>query len=100
MSDELFPAESVQMDSPRLAWIKKHGVVTYFHHNEAHGWPPTWFAGFQKWWPELSGFDFWANETARNCESRCACAGTEDEALTQLAVYYRIPLWNEEGGAM
>ena len=29
MNNELFPAEAVTMDSPRLAWMKRHGLQVF-----------------------------------------------------------------------
>lgn len=100
MSVELFPVESVQMDSPRLAWFKKHGIITYRHPGDAFGCPPCWYVGFQEWWPDLSGANFFAKETAHNGDYRCVEDGNEEEAIARFARYYEIPLWNEEGGAM
>lgn len=99
MSDELFSAESVAMDSPRLAWMKRHGIIT-FYHAPGHC-PPTWFAGFQCWRPGLTGIDFFATETAHNGDSRIGEGDTEDEALASLmtcghARENKIRLWNEE----
>jgi hypothetical protein len=90
---ELFPVEAVQMDSPRLAWMKKHGVITYRSPVE----PVCWFAGFQEWWPKLEGVGFFAKETAHNGDIRVGEGATEDEALCQLAKWEGIKLWNEEG---
>lgn len=84
MSDELFPAEQVTMDSPRLAWMKRHGIITYYSAMD----PAVWFAGFQRWWPELSGVDFFANETAHNGDSRVGEGETEEEALGELMKCY------------
>lgn len=95
MSEELFPVETVSMDSPRLAWIKKHGVVTY--HSFPNEPDHCWFAGFQEWWPKLTDrVDFFCHETGWNGDSRLAEGETEDEALATLARYYELPLWNEE----
>lgn len=98
--DLLFPVpESL---SPRLAWIKKHGIITY-RHSTGHA-PATWFAGFQEWWPNKSGFDFFFEETANNGDSRVGEGDTEDDALANLltcgdARAAGIRLWNEEGAA-
>lgn len=92
---ELFPTESVQMDSPRLAWIKRHAVVTYYSNIE----PACWFAGFQEWWPKLKGADFFAEETGYNGDTRCTEGPTEDAALAALATRWEIPLWNEDPAA-
>lgn len=73
-NDELFPPETVQMNSPRLAWIKKYGIVTY--HSLPNEPDHCWFAGFQDWW--------------------ITEGETEDEALAALARYCNLPLWNTE----
>jgi hypothetical protein len=92
--NELFPAEAMQSDSPRLRWMNKHGIITLYH---APGHcPPTWFAGRLVWWPELSGVDFFATETAHNGDSRVGEGPTEDDALESLALAAGIPLWNED----
>jgi hypothetical protein len=94
MNDELFPVESVQMDSPRLAWIKKYGVVTY--HSLPNGDDHCWFAGFQEWWPTLTNpVDFFCKETGCNGDQNLTEGETEDEAIIKLALYNEIPLWNE-----
>lgn len=88
------------MDSPRRAWMQRHGIITCYH-APGHGIPPTWFAGFQRWHPELSGVDFFAHETAHNGDSRIGEGDTADEALADLmtcshARQNNIRLWNEE----
>lgn len=94
---ELFDMEAVKMDSPRLAWLKKHGVITWSHPGDEYGTPPCWFAGFQEWWPGKTGADFFCEETSCHGDSRCPCdEATEDEALAKLARWYNLPLWNEE----
>lgn len=92
---ELFPIEAVTQDSPRLAWMKRHGVIT-LHHAPGHC-PATWFAGFQSWWPTLTSDDFFATETGANGDSRIGEGDTEDEALAALASNAGLRLWNEEG---
>ncbi len=37
MSDELFPPETVAADSPRIAWMKRHGVLTWFDNGKRDG---------------------------------------------------------------
>ena len=91
-TEEMFPADSVAMDSPRLAWMKKHGIITYRSPVE----PVCWFAGFQDWWPKLQGVHFFAEETANNGDMRVGEGVTEDGALVELAKYEGIKLWNEE----
>lgn len=91
-NDELFPLDAVFMESPRLRWMKLHGIITCRVPNDT-----TWLAGFQGWWPDRSGLDFFAYETARNGDSRVAEGFSEDDALMELARGYRLPLWNAKG---
>lgn len=101
---EFFPPEAVAMDSPRLAWMKKHGIITWFDNGRRDGvqeCPPEWFAGFAHWWPGKTGIDYFANETAHNGDSRIGQGDTEIEALAQLLTCCEardagIKLWNEE----
>lgn len=100
MNPELFPVEAVASLSPKLLWMQKHGIITYYH---APGHcPPSWFAGFQRWRPKRSGVDFFATETAENGDSRVGEGETEDAALAELmtcsdARSRNMKLWNEEG---
>jgi hypothetical protein len=87
MSDELFPPDSVAMISPRLAWIKKHGVRT--HHSRAFEdaeWLP-WCAAFGEPFEVI-------NEQG---DGALGFGQTEDEAIIDLAVKFDVKLWNEEG---
>jgi hypothetical protein len=38
MTDELFPLDSISMDSPRLRWIKQHGVKTAYDPDVDYVW--------------------------------------------------------------
>ena len=104
MSDELFPVETVQMDSPKLAWLKKHGVLSWYDTGKRDGFqacPPQWFAGFEHWWPGKTGIEFFAEETAHNGDSRIGEGGSEEEAICHLltcgeARSKGMRLWNEE----
>ena len=83
MSDELFDVSSVQQDSPRLAWCKKHNVQKLYSPGEC--WKP-WSA--------------WVGDLG-DCLSMYGDHGvgvgdTEDEALADLANKRGIKLWNEE----
>ena len=71
MTSDLFP--DCKMDSPRLAWMKRHGVFAY--HDER---------GYY-----VSLYD-------ANPSSRTSFFETEDEALASWASGCGIPLWNEE----
>lgn len=89
MSDELFPAEFVTMDSPRLAWMKKHGVrVKRSTHLKAGDAP--WCAWFSI--DEDPGTGFPANPDL------LGYGETEEEAVGALAEESHTPLWNEEAG--
>jgi hypothetical protein len=86
MSDELFSTDSGAMLSPRLAWIKKHGVRLHHSPIEYPGNP--WCA----WFPD--------NEEIGGIPDRddlCGYGATEDEAICELAKIYNLKLWNEEG---
>ena len=63
--------------------------------------PPTWFAGFQVWWPDLRGVDFFAEETAHNGDSRIGEGDSEDESLASLMTCWdarsrNLQLWHAE----
>ena len=68
MTSDLFP--DCKMDSPRLAWMKRH-KVTLDYWQEAGVWTAT-------------------------AKNRVATADSGEEALSGLAVKLGIPLWNEE----
>lgn len=70
MSDELFPPESVAVDSPRLAWCKARGVRT-------HERPNCWTV-----WQEAAPM-------------QCFTAFELDDALAQLAEKNNWKTWNE-----
>ena len=89
MSDELFPAASVAMDSPRLRWMKKHGVHTEKLPDES-GLERTWYA--------------WVGDFNEAIEhggddpnaGGYALAETEDDAILLIAKANGLRLWNEE----
>jgi hypothetical protein len=87
MSDELFSTEAVAMLSPRLAWIKKHGVR--LHHSPSEYPDSTWCA----WFPDNEEI-----EGIPEREDLCGYGMTEDEAICALATIYDMRLWNEEAG--
>ena len=101
----LFPV--VETLSPRLLWMKKHAVLSWFDTGKRDGFqvcPPQWFAGFQHWWPEKTGIDFFANETGANGDSRIGEGDSEHEALANLMTCWdarkvNMKLWNEEAGS-
>lgn len=92
------------MDSPKLAWLKKHGIITWYDDGRRDGYaacPPQWFSGFQAWWPGQTGIDYFAAETAENGDSRIGEGDSEDEALANLmscgeARNAGMKLWFEE----
>ncbi len=92
MSEELFPAEAVTMDSPRLAWMKRHGLCTY-HVPELTGECPETGADLKPWTcvsktqPEHVLF------------GRYGQGDTEDEACADYAVKFKVSLWNEEAAS-
>lgn len=101
--DELFPASEVALDSPRLLWLRRHGILTWFDDGKRDGYTiePEWFAGFQHWWPGQLGINFFATETAHNGDSRIGQGDDEDEALIHLltcaeARQRGIKHWSEE----
>lgn len=94
--NELFPVESVTMDSPRLAWIKRERVVLYHDTVE----PEQWLAGFDFHEIEYSSpSDFFAQEESMNGDLRIGFGDTEDEALAILCQKHGVKLWNEESHA-
>jgi len=97
MSDELFPPESVAMDSPRIAWMKRHRIVTWFNEGTPDMIvPPQWFAGYDYWWPGRNGEDFFAMEMVNNGCSRIGQGDTEHEALIDFAARWDLPVWNQQ----
>lgn len=86
-SEELFPVAEVAMDSPRLAWSKRHGIISWYDDGRRAGeefCEPQWFAGFQKWWPLEHGINYFALETAHMGDSRIGQGESEEEALIDL----------------
>lgn len=93
MSDGLL-FDVPETPSPRLAWIRRHGVVTYFSPIE----PAVWYAGFAGGSIRDAAAWFIA-EQERNGDLLIGFGTTEDEAITQAAIKNGIRLWNEEAGA-
>ncbi len=94
---ELFPAESVQMDSPRLAWMKREKVLTY--HSLAGEDGACWFAAFDEGQYEYEKgnmSDFFCQHLGATGDSECGEGDTEDESIAHLARRAGIKLWNEE----
>ena len=83
MSDELFTDAVVAMDSPRLRWMKKHGVQTRYDGDCYIAWigdldEATCHGGDD---PDAGGY---------------AEASTEDDAILLIAKAHGLRLWNEE----
>jgi hypothetical protein len=105
MSDELFPPESVAMDSPKLAWGKRIGLRTW-HSIPDDPQASCWFAGLDEWAKDFSAknqehFRLYPNslflfEAENYDDQRMGVGPTEDEAIYDLAHKNCIPLWNEE----
>lgn len=72
MSGELFPIESVAMDSPRLRWLRLHDV---------------------RYSQRPNCFTVWA----ASAPMQCFTALELDDALAQLAAKNGWQLWNEVG---
>ncbi len=91
MSDELFPIEAVSQDSPKVAWMRKHGVKTHYSpHCESDDDGGPWAAWERSNYPNGD-----ADGIPRDPEL-CGYGMTEDEAIRNMAAINRIPLWNEE----
>ena len=83
MSDELFTDAAVAMDSPRLRWMKKHGVQTRYDGDCYIAWvgdldEAICHGGDD---PDAGGY---------------AEASTEDDAILLIAQAHHLRLWNEE----
>lgn len=84
MSGELFPIESVAMDSPRLAWLKANNVETqYVPNGDEWDDKPFWVCRVKREDKRL----FWWYEIAQG--------ETEEEACALYAKNNNIKTWNE-----
>ena len=83
MSEELFAVTEVSMDSPRLRWMKKHGVQTRYDGDCYIAWVGDLDEAIEHGGadPEAGGY---------------AEASTEDDAILLLANAHGLRLWNEE----
>ena len=97
MTEELFPPESVAMDSPRLAWLKRHGCITMsFEPHQRFGEFDRWIAGFAEGVAGKDAIAQWfCEECGKNGETTIGMGATEDEAIAELAIRYGVRLWNE-----
>lgn len=79
---DLFPPDAGRMDSPRLAWLKKHGLITQLH---------------DRMDDDYADLEPWVCHQVIDRDFRVWGLGnTEDEACADYAQRNGIPLWNEE----
>ena len=83
MSDELFTDAAVAMDSPRLRWMKNHGVHTRYEGDRYIAWVGDLDEAIEHGGddPDAGGY---------------AEASTEEDAILLIANGYGLRLWNEE----
>ena len=96
MSDELFPVEAVQQDSPRLLWIRKHDIKTHRSDNVPES--ESWMALMPQ---EKDRNRELADIMAESCRLYDECGhigygATEDDAIAELARNVGLRLWFEE----
>jgi hypothetical protein len=90
---ELFPEEVGSMDSPRLAWMKRHGLETEFY-PEAVGMTEDEFGNDVFPWvcrlakPRLTSGTY--------CPKEIGGGETEHDAIADFAKNAGLKLWNEE----
>jgi hypothetical protein len=92
--NELFPTDAGAQDSPKLAWIKKHDVVTE-RSDALRAKEQPWCAVFR----ETKGDDFFSamsSVLAHWGDDAIGYGETEEAAIVDLAAKHDIPLWNEE----
>jgi hypothetical protein len=80
---ELFDLKVMKMDSPRLAWLKKHKISTHrspYVELDEEPWS-CWSGPF---------------EEAVMHKGDYTSGMTEDQAITRWALKYNVRLWNEE----
>ena len=85
MADELFPAEAVASESPRLRWLKAHDVHTFDAKN--HNDPRSLSVG------ELTAAIAAGGDNPE--AGGYAVGDTEDDAICALAKARGWRLWNE-----
>ncbi len=79
------------MDSPKLAWLKKHGVTV-----KQHNWKGTEIEGSNEPTFEAMASHHWTDLLGHSHEDANGWGYDEDEALTELAKWCGWKLWNEE----
>lgn len=86
----LFPMETARKDSPKLEWMKKHGIRTKYR-RDLH-------SSFPRWEAYIGDYET-AIQTVINAHddpdlsTSMAIGMTEQEAINQLAANRRIDLW-------
>lgn len=87
---ELFPAASVAMDSPKLAWLKSRGLIT---------WRTPGLVGDEESPETGEPIKAWTCMSESALEDGdlhdTATGDTEHEACANYAIKHAIPLWNE-----
>lgn len=76
MNGELFPVKQVRMLSPRLAWCKRHAVVTQRH-------------------PRAPADEQWSAYSTKLRVQRIGRGATEEEACRDFGAKSNVRLWNE-----
>lgn len=82
----LFSEDVGRCDSPRLKWIAKHNIKVHFSKAIEPGFQPYTASFEDEPWIVI-------NEQGDYC---VGFGETEDEAIADLAIKTRTPLWNEE----
>lgn len=96
MSDTpLFP-DIPEVLSPRLAWMRQHGIITMsFEEHERFGEWDRWIAGVA---PGVSGKgaigQWFCDETGRNGETTIGVGETEDAAIIDLCEKHELVHWS------
>lgn len=91
--NELFPVESVTMDSPRLAWMKRHGLCAY--HSPALDGAECEFTDVPiRPWTCCS-----ASQPIDILFGRFGVGNTEEEACLDYAMKEDIPNWTQQPNA-
>jgi len=84
---ELFKPSEVEMDSPKIRWMKKYNLKcecdeSLFGNDEYEPW---------------SCWDMSLENSFGDLENNYSTGNTEDEAIAAYAKKHGIKLWNEEG---
>ncbi len=90
MNNELFPAEAVTMDSPRLAWMKRHGLQVF--HTPIDGLCECPETG-----EEIKAWSCCTLQELDRLSIRAVGTGdTEEAACVEWARKHHEPLWNQD----